>query len=199
MTTPFRATFFVEGTPRAQPRARKGKGNFYSNNAGVARWKKAIWLAGESVMPEEPLDCAIKVDLLFLFRRPHSHYRSGVYSHILKDEFKEVRHLQKPDKDNLEKTVLDAMTKREIGPGDVERMKSIGRYDLAKRSEAGWFVDDSKVFTGGPTKVWANADQPEGVMVIVYDASDDPIPLLDRFVRMLSGTDDDSRAHEVCA
>ena len=48
------------------------------------------------------------VQLRFNMRRPNSHYRSGKYSHILKDDAPEY-HVTKPDSDNLIKFVCDAL------------------------------------------------------------------------------------------
>ena len=54
-------------------------------------------------------DKAICLRLIFYMPRPKSHYRTGKFSHILKDSAPSF-HTKKPDVDNLSKAVLDAMT-----------------------------------------------------------------------------------------
>jgi len=59
--------------------------------------------------PERPLDCPVSISMSFYFKRPKSHYRTGKYSHILK-ETAPTWHTSKPDRDNLDKFFLDALT-----------------------------------------------------------------------------------------
>ena len=59
--------------------------------------------------PKYPLKGAISVSMVFSMPRPKSHYRTGKYSHLLKDNAPS-RHVSKPDIDNLVKFYLDAMT-----------------------------------------------------------------------------------------
>ena len=59
--------------------------------------------------PKYPLEGAISVSMVFSMPRPKSHYRSGRYSHLLKDNSPKL-HVSKPDIDNLVKFYLDAMT-----------------------------------------------------------------------------------------
>ena len=59
--------------------------------------------------PKYPLKGAISVSMTFHMPRPKSHYRSGRYSHLLKENVP-LRHISKPEIDNLIKFYLDAMT-----------------------------------------------------------------------------------------
>jgi Holliday junction resolvase RusA-like endonuclease len=59
--------------------------------------------------PKYPLEGAISVSMIFHMPRPKSHYRSGRYSHLLKESAPTL-HVSKPDIDNLVKFYLDAMT-----------------------------------------------------------------------------------------
>lgn len=59
--------------------------------------------------PKHPLEGAISVSLEFHMPRPKSHYRTGKYSHILKDS-RPAYHTSRPDIDNLIKFYLDCMT-----------------------------------------------------------------------------------------
>ncbi len=58
--------------------------------------------------PNELITGAIKVDLIFVFKRPKSHYRAGKFQHLLKLNT-DMFHIQKPDADNLIKFMLDCM------------------------------------------------------------------------------------------
>ena len=59
--------------------------------------------------PKQPLEGAISVSMVFSMPRPKSHYRTGKYSHLLKENAP-MLHITKPDIDNLVKFYLDAMT-----------------------------------------------------------------------------------------
>ena len=59
--------------------------------------------------PQHPLEGAISVSMSFSMPRPKSHYRSGHYSHLLKNNAPKL-HVSKPDIDNVIKFYLDAMT-----------------------------------------------------------------------------------------
>ena len=59
--------------------------------------------------PKMPLEGAISVSMVFHMPRPKSHYRSGKYSHLLKD-MSPRKHTSRPDIDNITKFYLDAMT-----------------------------------------------------------------------------------------
>jgi Holliday junction resolvase RusA-like endonuclease len=86
---------FAEGTPRAQPRPRKGRhGNFY--NPGTAdSWKEAVQIA--FLKGRKPrITGPVYLTIHFFFHKAGIH---GI-----------VPHTAKPDKDNLEKAVMDALT-----------------------------------------------------------------------------------------
>jgi crossover junction endodeoxyribonuclease RusA len=142
------ASFWVPGEPVGQPRHRHTKtGRSYSPNPKrkdgsrpVGAWKKAVAIHCMPNRPRDPFDCPVKVDINFYFPRIKEHYRTGKHAGELKPNAP-VLHTVKPDKDNAEKLVLDVMTK------------------------AGWWVDDSRVCTGTPTKVYADG-QP-GAMIEV--------------------------------
>ena len=59
--------------------------------------------------PKYPLEGPISVSMTFSMPRPKSHFRSGRYSHLLKDNVPSL-HVSKPDIDNMVKFYLDAMT-----------------------------------------------------------------------------------------
>ena len=58
--------------------------------------------------PPEPLRGPISLDIKFYMKRPKSHYRTGKFSHILKDNMPYYKR-STPDIDNLVKFYLDAL------------------------------------------------------------------------------------------
>ena len=103
--------FFVDGLPVAQPRVKATRrGNF----AGVYTpktadgWKYAVKQAVlKHFMRAE--EGAFSISCLFVFPRPNGHYGSGRKADMLKPSAPRY-HTQKPDRDNLEKAVMDAIT-----------------------------------------------------------------------------------------
>lgn len=104
--------FFAAGDPKGQPRpkafARGGHAAIY--DPGTAEgWKGCIALAGRSFCPTAPLEMPLRVDLTFYFPRPKSHFRTGKNASELRDDAA-AWHCKKPDRDNSDKAVLDALT-----------------------------------------------------------------------------------------
>ena len=114
--------FFVAGIPKAQPRARAtARGGFARvYDPGTADdWKMIVrsearkaWVATGDVTPFSGPTC---VNLTFYFPRPKNHFKSqsaiartASAPPILKANAPNW-HTSKPDKDNSEKAVLDAL------------------------------------------------------------------------------------------
>jgi Holliday junction resolvase RusA-like endonuclease len=96
---------FVEGEPSPQPRPRKGRyGNFY--NPGTAdSWKEIIQIA--FLTNRKPkITGPIYLKIRFYF------HKKGICG--------EQPHTVKPDKDNLEKAVMDALTSIQIWKDDCQ-------------------------------------------------------------------------------
>ena len=96
---------FVEGKPRPQPRPRKGRyGNFY--NPGTAdSWKEAIQIA--FLTNRRPrITGPVYLKIRFFF------HKAGIRGI--------VPHAVKPDKDNLEKAVMDALTAIQVWKDDCQ-------------------------------------------------------------------------------
>ncbi len=98
--------FFVHGEPKAQPRARafvwRGRARMY--DAGTADgWKTAIGVAAMRHRPKAPLAGPVRVSATYYFPRPVRLSRR-------KDPPGEIPHTVKPDRDNLDKATLDALT-----------------------------------------------------------------------------------------
>ena len=126
---------FLEGTPKPKQRPRWSGRFMYSPKT---QWEKDIkeQLSLRDFYFEKP----IKVDMCFYMPRPKRHYRTGKYSDILRDDAP-VYHCQKPDRDNLDKAVLDVLT------------------------DCGLLKDDCIVCDGSVTKLWAN--EKSGVYVCI--------------------------------
>jgi Holliday junction resolvase RusA-like endonuclease len=86
----------------------KGKGVRMYDPGTAEGWKGQIAAAIKEFMPAFPLTGAIRIDLTFYFPRPKNHYRTGKRSRELRDDAP-VWHLGKPDRDNCDKAVLDAL------------------------------------------------------------------------------------------
>jgi len=101
--------FTVKGDPIAQKRHRHTNQNGFVRNYDPSEGDKADFLSlAHKNAPEKPFNEALRVDVSFYFKRPKNHYRSGKNSHILKEDAPFWK-ISKPDRDNLDKFVLDAL------------------------------------------------------------------------------------------
>lgn len=102
----------ILGSPKAQgrPRAAK-KGKFASvyEDKKDTQAKQDLAVIVQQNAPDELLDCPLRVDLHFYFPRPKSHFGTGKNSGTLKSSAP-FHYTSKPDRDNLDKLVLDALT-----------------------------------------------------------------------------------------
>lgn len=104
--------FEVHGTPKGQPRPRafalNGRARVF--DPGTAEcWKTQIAIAAKAVLPSTPYDGPLKVSINFSFVRPKGHYGKRKGTLYLRNDAP-FQHTGKPDLDNLEKAVLDALT-----------------------------------------------------------------------------------------
>lgn len=78
----------------------------YPDWFAVQEWRRKIQRVAKEYLPPRPLDCPVRVDVDFLFARP---------GYLLKPRsfVGEMRMYVKPDRDNLDKPLLDAL--KEIG------------------------------------------------------------------------------------
>ena len=108
-------TFQADGEPKAQPRPRAFAKRFgtvvtariYTPGTAEA-WKSQIAIAARPHVPKEPLLGPIRVDVTFWFPRPSNHYRTGKFAGQLKEDAPRF-HTVKPDRDNLDKALLDCL------------------------------------------------------------------------------------------
>ncbi len=105
-------SFRVRGTPKGQPRprafARKVGDKFTARvyDAGTAEgWKSEIAITARKHLPDKPWDAPIMLTISYYLARPKSHFnKAGIKPSA------PVRPTGKPDLDNLDKAVMDAMT-----------------------------------------------------------------------------------------
>jgi len=146
-------SFYAPGEPKGQPRQRTfaykaGKKPDGSDrimvrnyNPGTAEaWKSCVAAAARPFRPQEPLLGPLKLDLTFYFPRPKWHFRTGKHAGQLRDDAP-VYHTSKPDRDNLEKAVMDAM------------------------KMLGFFRDDSQVCDGRVPKLYCTGGNLPGCQV----------------------------------
>lgn len=104
-------TIRVLGDPKAQPRGRSssfigrdGKPKSLIYDPGTAdSWKELVAWAAKKHRPARPIAGPVRIDITFLFRRPKSKSRKC-------DPGGRIPHIAKPDRDNLDKAVLDTLT-----------------------------------------------------------------------------------------
>lgn len=105
-------TFTVYGEPMAQkrPRAREmGKFIQVYDDPKSAKAKDTLAVIIQQQAPPRLLEGPLRVNIDFYFSRPKSHFGTGRNAGVLKPTADEYR-WQKPDRDNLDKLVLDAMS-----------------------------------------------------------------------------------------
>lgn len=99
-------SFTITGQPIALKRHRVARnGRMYDPSY---KDKKQIWLQIAKYKPKQPLKGDIYLKVIFYFKRPKKHFRSGKYSHLLKNEYKDVNYVKsRPDLDNCVKLIAD--------------------------------------------------------------------------------------------
>jgi len=109
----------VIGLPRPQPRVRVPRHGHAYNPPSADAWKDRILLAARAVRPRVPLTGPLRVDILFLFPRPAWHFVGRRHERGLCPEAP-VWHAARPDRDNLDKAVLDALTRAGLWGDDAQ-------------------------------------------------------------------------------
>jgi len=99
----------ILGNPKALKRHRTfRRGKFVGSYNPSAAEQNGFLSVIQSNAPERPFDCPLRVDITFYFARPKNHYRAGRYAGELKSDAP-IWHTSRPDRDNLDKFILDAM------------------------------------------------------------------------------------------
>ena len=147
MNVAFSFTITVACTPRAQPRPRAtvrpskhgGRPFAHIYNPDTSKeFKKAVRShATPMVAGRAPWDQAVRVSTVVFFERP-----AWMRCPAL-DRLTDLPHLETPDRDNVDKAVLDALTAAKV------------------------WVDDAQVFAGPPEKFYADVGCQAGVEITV--------------------------------
>ena len=129
-------SFYAYGTPKGQPRGRacvRGKHAGIYDPGTADGWKASVRAAARDAwvaMGKPIFTGPLRVEIVVNFARPKNHFRTGKHAGKVKPDAPNY-HTTKPDRDNLDKAILDALT------------------------NAGIWADDSIVCAGGITKQYA--------------------------------------------
>jgi Holliday junction resolvase RusA-like endonuclease len=142
MTTP-RPTIerFIQGHPVAQPRKRinyKAMRQYDDKDHGIHSWREMIKL---TFMGMEPIAWqALRIDWVCVFPRGKSHWSKRDSTALVPSA--PLHHTAKPDRDNLDKPLLDELTKMGKMPDDavVTQGKVFKRYQRTKDEPIGMYV-----------------------------------------------------------
>lgn len=134
----------IIGIPKAQPRVRafvRGRHAGVYNPGTADEWKSIVYKAAEThFCGHPPIDGPVRADMTFLMPRPKRMMTK-------KTPQGRIRYTAKPDRDNLEKAVLDVLT------------------------QVGVWHDDAQVCCGEVTKWYVAIDEKPG-MELEISASD---------------------------
>lgn len=140
MTWQLHSVIEVSGDPKGQPRprafSRNGKARVFDSGTAEG-WKAQIALAARDHLPAAPLACPVRVDVEFYFRRPLRLMKK-------KSPTGYIPHTARPDRDNLDKAVLDSLT------------------------QIGFLQDDSLVVEGTIRKRYTRLDSAPGALIEIY-------------------------------
>lgn len=105
-------SFMVHGIPAKQgdKQINRKTGHMYEKNPGLGAWRgQVIAAAGAKLGARAPATRPCVTELMFYFKRPVSHYRTGKNAGVLRDAAPKF-HAQTPDIDKLCRAALDALT-----------------------------------------------------------------------------------------
>jgi len=119
---------------------------FVNHGNEYKKWMKLIQY--EAVCTKLPADWnkegVFDIEILFILRRPNNHFVNSKRHNLIKKQFKDAAHISVPDLDNLEKPLLDGITK-------------------AKKI----WVDDSHIFKKLSSKLYADYDAQIGAYISI--------------------------------
>ena len=127
--------FTLKGKPKALKRHRSTRpGRMYDPSA---KDKKKMWLQIAKYKPKRPLAGDIMLKVIFFMPRPKTHYRTGKFKHILKDDMPEY-HSFTPDLDNLVKMLCDTIQGKDrmiVDDSQICMLQAVKVYGKTPRTE----------------------------------------------------------------
>lgn len=134
--------FHVPGLPKPQGSKRHvGGGRLVESSKDLKAWRRKVSAAARFAFHDvAPFTGPVFVDLLFRLPRPKSHYRTGRFAHLLRDDAPEWV-TTRPDVDKLVRGCLDALS----GVGYVDDALVVSlytskRYVAADARDSRWAV-----------------------------------------------------------
>lgn len=125
-----------------------GQVNVTEGNKALPAWRRRVRDHAKQQGPLHAGPVSVMID--FHLPRPKSHYRTGKYSHQLKDNAP-VFHTKKPDVDKLVRGILDSLTM------------------------AGTYTDDNQVISATGRKFWCNpGDEHAHITALVIAPEETP-------------------------
>ena len=123
---------FINGIPKAQPRARaSARGHIYNPDTADA-WKEEIKAAFLPVL-KPTITGPVNLQVCFHLPKPKAMTDSGENL---------IPHTKKPDTDNLLKAVMDAMTDVKVWKDDAQVYRTeAGKYYAVKKTGASIIVE----------------------------------------------------------
>jgi crossover junction endodeoxyribonuclease RusA len=120
--------FVVEGVPAPQgsktmmKHNRSGKMIMLESSKAVGPWRKKVTAAAVLALPLDwvMLSGPVQVRVVFAFERPKSHYRTGKFSAVLRDDAPPYPVAGGNDTDKLARAILDALTDALVWKDDAQ-------------------------------------------------------------------------------
>jgi Holliday junction resolvase RusA-like endonuclease len=130
----------VAGDPKGQPRprafSRGGKARIFDCGSAEG-WTSLLALAARDHLPAAPLSGPVRVDVEFRFRRPQRLQKKSSPEGF-------IPHTARPDRDNLDKAILDCLT------------------------QIGFLQDDALVVEGTIKKHYTGINTGPGALIEIY-------------------------------
>ena len=121
-----------------------GNGIMIEQSAGLPAWRNQLIYDIQKAADGFQFEAGINVTLDFRFPRLKSHYRTGQYAHLLKDDAPTYK-ISRPDIDKIIRAVMDAMT------------------------YSGVIKDDANCYLIMSRKMYCNDNEQPGVFGIIAD------------------------------
>ena len=135
--------FFIAGTPKPQGRPRAfSRGGFSKVYSPMTEWKEKVQYHSEKQIELSKFfqNEALEVELKYYFKHPKSHYRTGKNAGLLKDWARTEKVTKRPDLDNLNKAILDAMQTAKLINDDSYIVKLTSSKEYSTEREGVWII-----------------------------------------------------------